>query len=105
MTLAKINVGAMSEGLGADGLIHLQSVAAGMDTHLTEIHAKPGLHVVAHRIRQWTAASFALTDLRFDIRSGLKAFSQCTGRFGLDRFLFFLLGFGLSLQRLSARLG
>ena len=76
MTLAKVNVGAMGEGLGTDGLIHLQSVAAGMDTHLAEIHAKPGLHVGAHRVRQGTAAPFTQADLRFDIGSSLEAVGQ-----------------------------
>jgi hypothetical protein len=95
----------MSEGLGADGVIHLQSVAAGMDTHLAEIGAKPRFHVGAHRVRQWTATPFAQADLGFDLGSGLEAVGQWSCRFGLDRFGFFLLSFGLSLQGISARLG
>jgi hypothetical protein len=59
--------------LGADGLVHLDGVAAGVDTHLAEIRAKSRLHVVTHNIRQGTAAPFAQADLRFDIVSRLEA--------------------------------
>ena len=105
MISAKVNIGAVGEGLGADGLIHLPGIPAGMDVDMAEVHAEPRLHIGAHRVRQGTAVSFTLTDQRFDIGSSLKAFSQSIHRFGLDRFGFLLLGFGLSLQGLCVRSG
>src|SRR5215475_2667466 len=76
MTLAKVNVGAVGEGLGTDIPVHVYSVATGVDTHLTEIHTKPWLHVGTHSVWQGTATSFTLTDLSFNIGSCLEAFSQ-----------------------------
>jgi len=105
MTLAKVDVGAVGEGLGTDIPVHVYSVATGVDTHLTEIHTKPWLHVGTHSVWQGTATSFALTDLSFNIGSCLEAFSQCTRGFGLDQFGFVLFCVGLSLQGFSARLG
>ncbi len=88
MTSAKVNVGAVGEGLGSDGLIHLQSVTSRMDAYMTEVHTKPGLHVGAHRVRQWTAASFAQVNPRFDIGARFKGVTQCARRVALDRFCF-----------------
>ena len=98
MTLAKVNVGAVGEGLGTDIPVHVYSVATGVDTHLTEVHTKPWLHVGTHSVWHGTATSFTLTDLSFNIGSCLEAFSQCTRGF-------VLFCVGLSLQGFSARLG
>ena len=61
-----------------------------------EIGPKPRLHVSTHTVRKGTATSFTLIDLSFDIICRLKAFSQSTGGFDLDRFGFFRGTLGLS---------
>ena len=71
MAGAKVDVGAVGKGSGADVAVHFDSVAAGVDPYTTEVRAKSGLHVGAHGVRQRT--SFALTDPGFEIGPGLDA--------------------------------
>src|SRR5262245_12351668 len=97
----KVDVGAVGEGSGADISVHLDGIAAGVGLYITEVHAKSGLHIGTHGLRQRTAASFALTKLDFDIGFSLKAVGEC----GLPLKLFLLLAGDTFAADLRSRRG
>ena len=89
MAGTEVDVRAVGEGLGSDGLIHLPSIVSRMHMYVAEVHTESRLHVGAHRTWQWTSASFAEVDPLLDIDVRFKGAAPYASSFCLDRVRFF----------------